>query len=107
MSKMTGKFKVGDKVTIIGISNVMPDIADKVVGTTTVITEVGKYFYNCVNGIQFYEEQLIIAKPKLKGHIWLIVEKDTGKVLEGRDTRAVARMYKNCYSDRTEIVKYV
>lgn len=105
--QMTGKFKVGDEVTIKGISNVMPSTEKEVVGTTSTITKVRKYYYDCVNGYQFYEEQLKLAKYKLNGHIWLIVEKDTGKALAGHSTRKDARFYKNFYPDNTKIVKYV
>lgn len=107
MSKMTGKFKVGDKVTIKGISNVMSSTEKEVVGTTSTITKVGEHYYDCANNYQFYEEQLKLAKPKLNGHIWLIIEKDTGKALEGFKTRERARCYKTTYPDNTEIVKHV
>ena len=105
--QMTGKFKVGDKVTIKGISNVMSSTEKEVVGTTSTITKVGKYYYDCANNYQFYEEQLEIANPKINGHLWLIVDKDSGKALAGFGTRKYARFYKNFYPDNTKIVKYV
>ena len=104
---MTGKFKVGDKVTIKGISNVMSSTEKEVVGTTSTITKVGEHYYDCANNYQFYEEQLKLAKPKLNGHIWLIVDKDSNKVLDGLSTRKDARCYKIFYPDNTKIVKYV
>lgn len=107
------KFKVGDKVKVISIPGVdindRPEMKDKIYTVKDVLT---KYIYlNDSFGFVFHPPNLeLVSKPlKLKGHLWLIVNKESGRVVEGFETRARARHALSStydYWKKLKIVKY-
>ena len=107
------KFKVGDKVKVISIPGVdinnHPDMKDKIY---TVRDTWGKEIYiNDSFGFVFHASNLesVSKSLTLKGHLWLIVNKESGKVVEGYETRKEARENLNSNYDfrkNFKVVKY-
>lgn len=107
------KFKVGDKVKVISIPGVdinnHPEMKDKIY---TVRDKWNKEIYiNDSFGFVFHASNLeLVSKSlELKGHLWLIVNKESGRVVEGFETRARARYALSStydYWKKLKIVKY-
>lgn len=106
-------FKVGDKVKVISIPGVDIDNQPEMKGRIYTIQEkVGEeLFINDSLGFVFHAPNLKLVSEslELKGHLWLIANKQSGKVIEGYETREEARMNLSSNYDSREnfkIVKY-
>lgn len=112
------KIKVGDMVKVLNIPGLCnedyPEIVGEVFKVTRADVEEDSYSVeNTSSYFSYYARDLELQSPKaLNGHIWLIANKQTGKVIEGYQTRKEARenlMLKECQSDfkiNYKIVKY-
>lgn len=106
-------FKVGDKVKVISIPGVDIDNHPEMKGRVyTIQQKCGKQlFINDSLGFVFHAPNLKLVSEslELRGHLWLIVNKQSGKVIEGYETRKEARMNLSSnydYRENFKIVKY-
>lgn len=109
------KIKVGDKVKVLRISGVNidnhPDIKQN---TFTVKKALGSCYLLESSYFLYGEEDLeLVSRHQdnlgIRGHLWLIVKRDNGKVVEGFETRKEARENLNSNYDSRKnfkIVKY-
>lgn len=109
------EFKVGDMVKVLNIPGLDPTTCPEIVGKVFKViyadVERDAYMVESEYSFVYYANdlELQLQSPKaLNGHIWLITNKQTGKVIEVYRTRKEARENFCNYNNPPDlkIVKY-
>jgi len=89
------KIKVGDKVKVISIPGVNIDNHPDIKQNTFTVVQIldGEYTHYQLDSSDFVfgENDLEVVSRNINGHLWLIANRITGKVIEGYETRQEAR----------------